>query len=150
MSSQENNEKEIELQLPFEKKRETIPHKDHLYLRVHKVNIDFNVEDQYKKILPVAFDMKGDDGLSVDWSEHSKPEETLSRANKPEQNGILSFNCGDVRKSPFSCEVIHDPIENINYAHSLVCGIPPRKPNGLEFRIQLRQICKWEIQCINK
>ncbi|OIV41195.1 hypothetical protein [Flavobacterium johnsoniae] len=123
-----------------------------VYMRINRAHIDFSQTDPIKKILPMAFDAKGDDGLSVDRAIFSSPEDTLNRARIPERNGVLSWNVGSIRQAPFNCDVVYDPvtIDGIeNKAHSLVKGVPPRKPTGLEFRIQLRQICTWEIECIS-
>lgn len=128
-----------------------IADEEDVYMRINRAHIDFSQTDPIKKILPMAFDAKGDDGLSVDRAIFSSAKETLNRARIPERNGVLSWNVGSIRQAPFNCEVVYDPvtIDGIeNKAHSLVKGVPPRKPTGLEFRIQLRQICTWEIECI--
>nr|WP_199000930.1 hypothetical protein [Flavobacterium sp. ASV13] len=130
-----------------------IPDSEDVFMRINRANIDFTQTDPLLKILPVAFDPKGDDGLSVDRSKFAEPIDTLNRARYPERNGVLSWNVGAVRNVPFSCEVIYDPVTlegEVNMAHSLVKGVPPRKPNGLEFRINLRQICSWRIECISE
>ncbi|WP_294958428.1 hypothetical protein [uncultured Flavobacterium sp.] len=124
-----------------------------VYMRINRANIDFTQTDPILKILPVAFDPKGNDGLSVDRSKFAEPKDTQNRGRFPERNGVLSWNVGAIRKVPFSCEVVYDPVtteEEVNLAHSLVKGVPPRKPNGLEFRINLRQICSWKIECPNE
>jgi hypothetical protein len=112
-----------------------------VFLRIHKVDLDLEEQDEKEKIKPTAFDKKGDDGLSVDWSEYSTPKDTRLRAKKPEDNGVLSFSVKSLREIPLA--VIHKP--TTNYAHSIIVGIPPRKPSDLGIRVRLRRICKWEI-----
>ena len=123
-----------------------IPDKDCLFLRIHRVNVDFNATSEDKSILLYAFDPKpkGTTGLSVDWSEHSSAEESLNRIKEPRNNGITSLNVEKVRAIPLS--VLHMPIQN-NFSHSEISEIPPRKPTDLGIRVKLRDIAKWEIKC---
>jgi hypothetical protein len=124
---------------------EIIPDDDKLYLRVHKTNLDLNVLDDTLKIKLVAFDQKGDDGLSVNWSKYSSKNDTIKMAKNPSDNGVVSFVVKLIRKIPL--RVIHNPINfpTLNQSHSLILDIPPRKPNDLGVRVKMRDICNWEI-----
>lgn len=126
---------------------EDIPNEDFVYVRVHRQNIDFTD----LTIRPVAFDQKGDDGLSCNWSEYSTPISTQQMALKnPHNNGVISFEVGVLRAIPFVLEVVHNPVENPipNQAHSLIRNMPPRKPNDLGFRSMLMDLFNWEIQLL--
>lgn len=123
---------------------EHIPDEDHIYMRIHKANIDASIVDDNEKILIGAFNIKGDDGLSVNWSKYSSPSETIKN---PDVNGVVSIGVRNIRD--VSLNVIHDPISTLtidNRAHSLIIGIPPKNPSKLATRIMLRDMCKWEIK----
>lgn len=123
-----------------------IPDEHHVFMRVHKQNIDFKETNPNRMIRPVAFDAKGDGGLSVDWSEYSTAQESLKRAKVPESNGIISMPVIGIRSSPLPLTVVHKP-EETNYSHSEIFGIPPRKPSDLGIRVKLMDLSKWEIIC---
>lgn len=123
-----------------------IPDGDLVYMRVHKVNLDFSKSNELPKIRPVAFDPKGEGGLSVDWSAHSSAKDTLERAKDPKKNGVLSMSVIGLRKVPLPLEVLHKPLES-NFSHSEVFGIPPRKPTDLGIRVKLMDLSNWEINC---
>jgi hypothetical protein len=123
-----------------------IPDEHHMYMRVHKQNIDFKETNLNRMIRPVAFDAKGEGGLSVDWSEYSSVKESLARAKVPESNGIISMPILGIRANPLPLKVIHKP-EDTNYSHCEIFGIPPRKPSDLGVRIKLMDLSKWEIIC---
>jgi hypothetical protein len=123
-----------------------IPDEHLVYMRVHKQNIDFKESNPNRMIRPVAFDPKGGEGLSVDWSKYSTAEATLQRAKTPESNGIISMPISGIRSNPFPLNVLHKP-EETNYSHSEIFGIPPRKPSDLGIRIKLMDLSKWEIIC---
>ena len=124
---------------------EFIPNEDLIYLRVHRQNIDF-IDNSIK---PVAFDLKGDDGLSCNWSKYSNPISTQQLSLKnPHNNAVISFEVGVLRSIPFVLTVTHDPLElpSPNRAHTLVTNMPPRKPNDLGFRSMLMDFFSWEIE----
>lgn len=128
---------------------EDIPNEHLIYLRVHRQNIDFSD----KSIRPVAFDLKGDDGLSCNWSKYSTPLSTQQQSLKnPHNNAVISFKVGIVRAIPFILEVIHNPIQppTPNQAHSLITNMPPRKPSDLGFRAMLMEVFSWEIELIGE
>lgn len=121
-----------------------IPDSDFLYMRIHKVNLDLTIDDPIKQIRPVAYDPKGGDGLSVDWSAFCSPLDTKNRAPNPNDNGVISMPVGEVRKIPLN--VIHSPDEERgNFAHSEILGIPPRKPSDMGIRVKLMDISSWVI-----
>ncbi|MEZ4837803.1 hypothetical protein [Flavobacterium sp.] len=123
---------------------EYIPDEDSVYLRIHKNNIDNSIENPNEKILIGAFNIKGDDGLSVNWSKYSNPFQTNKN---PQMNGVVSINVKNIRS--VSLDAKHDPIlteEIDNRAHSLIIGIPPKNPSKLATRIMLRDMCNWEIE----
>ncbi|MFY7667088.1 hypothetical protein [Flavobacterium sp.] len=123
-----------------------IPDEHLVYMRVHKQNIDFNATNPKRMIRPVAFDAKGEGGLSVDWSEYSTPLESLKRARIPENNGVISMSVSAIRSNPLPLAVIHRP-EPTNYSHSEIFGIPPRKPSDMGVRVKLMDLSTWEINC---
>nr|WP_294860554.1 hypothetical protein [uncultured Fluviicola sp.] len=117
-----------------------------VFMRVHKQNIDFTETNVKRMIRPVAFDAKGDGGLSVDWSEYSTPKESLERAKVPENNGIISMLVFGIRQTPLPLNLSHVP-EELNYSHSEIFGIPPRKPSDMGVRVKLMDLSNWEISC---
>lgn len=123
-----------------------IPDEHRVFMRVHKQNIDFKETNPNRMIRPVAFDVKGEGGLSVDWSEYSTAQESLERAKLPDSNGIISMPVIGIRSNPLPLTVIHKP-EETNYSHSEIYGIPPRKPSDLGIRVKLMDLSKWEIIC---
>lgn len=125
---------------------DNMPDEHLVYMRVHKQNIDFKATSPNKMIRPVAFDPKGEGGLSVDWSEYSTPDESLSRAKVPEKNGIISMPISGIRASPLPLTVLHKP-DKINYSHSEILGIPPRKPSDMGIRVKLMDLSNWVINC---
>ena len=128
---------------------EEIPNQDLLYYRIHKTKIDFDELDDNKKIKLLAFDPqpKGSTEMSTDWHKYSSALDAQNRARVPNDNGIVSFEVGTVRSSPFPLHVRHDPTltEHFkNRAHAVILSIPPRN-NDIGIRLKLRDICKWEI-----
>jgi len=117
-------------------------------LRVHKLNIDSR-ETGRNRLLPIAFQQKGDDGMSVDWLKYRSVEQSRNTTKVPDDNGVISLNVGDIVDCSIeSMEVIHDPqaIElNYNQAHSLVKSIPKKDPNKTAIRRFLWQNFDWEI-----
>lgn len=118
----------------------------YMFMRIHKVNIDFKETNPKKMISPVAFDAKGHGGLSVDWSEYSTPQETLERGKVPESNGVISMPVSGIRSTPLSLTIDHKPSKN-NFSHCEINGIPPRKPSDLGIRVKLMDLSNWEIVC---
>ncbi len=121
-----------------------------LYLRIHKNDLfpDQTLKGT-KKIMPGAFKPKEDENLSVDWSEHSTPHNSVKN---PEAHGVVSFLVQEVRNPIHSLQVLHNPlcppIHDIdNRAHSIIKGLPPKGPSKERMRIVLRDLCKWEIEC---
>lgn len=121
---------------------ELIPEKDSLYFRIHKKwyrDGNFNT---------AAFaDRQGQGGMSVDWCKYCRtPEECQQRAKDPQLNGVVNFNCGDVRRIP-PLTVVHLPIQNPpppeqpNRAHSEILG----DKEDPEVRVKLERIMHWEI-----
>ncbi len=123
---------------------EEIPDEDLLFLRVHKINVQNN------KLLPIAYKIKGEGGLSTDWSRYSTPQQSRERARIPSDNGVVSFEVKSVRKGEL--KVLHCPIEGDlelaitpNQAHSEIHGIPSHDPDKTKIRLLLGRIYKWEI-----
>ncbi len=120
---------------------EPIPDEDTLYFRVHKKwyrNGIFN---------PTAFvDKPGQGGMSVDWKQYcDTPQECQAHGRSPVQdNGVVSFNCGEVRHRPPPLTVEHmpvyDPPEERNRAHSEILG-----EKDEEAQVKLERIMHWEI-----
>jgi hypothetical protein len=111
--------------------KENINDEDSIFLRVHKVNIDFDIDDESKNIKPMAFDPKPTerDGLSVNWSKYADAKQTLQEVtllNKSIENyGVISLPVKSVRQIP-PLMVEHDPITFPidNQSHSLIINIP--------------------------
>ena len=118
-------------------------------LRVHKSKIDTR-ETGRARVLPIAFQQQGDDGMSVDWLKYRTCEESHNSTKIPADNGVISLNVGDIIDCPIdSLEVIHDPqaLElNYNQSHSLVKSIPKKDPNKTAVRRFLWQKFDWEIE----
>lgn len=118
-----------------------------LFMRVHKCNIFYL--NQKRIIRPVAFDAKGEGGLSVDWNKHSTASETLSRSKVSDDNGVISIPVAVVRNEPIPMKIEHVPVDG-NFSHSEIFGIPPRKPSDMGARVKLMDASKWEIYCVNE
>jgi hypothetical protein len=67
--------------------------------------------------------------MSTDWSKYSTPLESRSRAKKPEQNGIVRLNVGNLKQLKLT--IVHAPSKD-NRAHSLVKGV-----EDVEIRLKL-------------
>lgn len=97
----------------------------------------------------MAFDSKGEGGLSVNWCAYSSPEATKNESQRnPHANNVISMDVIKIRNLDSALEVKHKPI-NGNYSHSEIYNIPPRKPNGMKVRVQLMDIAKWVLECDN-
>lgn len=123
-----------------------IPDGDNVYMRVHHQNII--LENNIKVIRPVAFDPRGEGGLSVNWDRFSSPEMTQCGSPKPQANNVISMEVSKIRKLDSALDVKHIPLDD-NYSHSEIFNIPPRKPNGMKVRIQLMDISRWVLECDN-
>jgi hypothetical protein len=111
--------------------QEPIPDEDKLFMRVHR---------QWTRNgnpIPGAFQDHGG-GMSTNWAKYSTPEETLRRAPKPEENGVLKMQVGTVRAIP-NQTVEHTP-EITNRAHTDVFGMKDE-----EVRLKFTRICKWVV-----
>ena len=76
---------------------------------MHKSKIDTR-ETGRARVLPIAFQQQGDDGMSVDWLKYRTCEESHNSTKIPADNGVISLNVGDIIDCPIdSLEVIHDP-----------------------------------------
>jgi hypothetical protein len=115
--------------------REEIPDADALFMRVHRCFL------QYGEIIPGVFkdhgDRNGKGGMSTDWEKYSTPVATRNRARRPEDNGVISFNAGQVRAIS-GLTVNHSPdLESCNRAHTDIRG--EKTP---EVRLKLQRIFK--------
>ena len=82
------------------------------------------------------------DGLSVDWSQYSSPQDTRGRAtSNPQHNAVLLLVVGSVRSiSPLIVE--HAPVNDTdepNRAHSLIKNLPSSDPDLTEVRFKLHK-----------
>lgn len=116
---------------------EEIPNEDSLFYRLHKNYL------REGEIIPGAFQAKGGEGMSTDWSRYTNAEQSLNRSVSPENNGIISLNVREVRNIE-DLMVKHCPIEE-NQAHSEVYGIPEKGPFKTRIRASLLKIANWEI-----
>ena len=73
-------------------------------------------------------------GMSVDWHKYANPVDTKNRARKPQENAVIKFMVGHVRKIPKQT-VMHKPIDS-NQAHSEVIG----EKKDVEVRERFMQI----------
>ncbi len=113
-----------------------------LYYRVHKNFVRDN------EVIPVAFCERGKAdkrSISMDWESYSTPKESLARARKPLDNGIISFVAGQLRS--LSLAVIHSPdIILNNRAHTDVKGLDAKKPDEkTETRLKMCGLYSWEV-----
>jgi hypothetical protein len=125
---------------------EEIGNDQKLFYRIHQLNIDSEIDDPKLKIKPSAFDPQPKPNsveMSVNWEKYSTAEFTKNQARKPEKNGVLSFITKDVRNIPVNLNVSHKP--TANQSHSLIHDVVSEQ-NDPEIRMNLRTICKWEIQ----
>lgn len=122
--------------------KEQISNDAKLYLRISKAHVGDNNDINLQ-----AFKPHGDDGLSVNWDKYCTAEECLTITGKSSKtHGVGHFIVHEVRTTE-RLEVQHDPIDG-NYAHSLICGIPPEKPKEPynEMRKKLKRIFQiWDI-----
>jgi hypothetical protein len=99
--------------------REDIPAEDHLWMRVHKNDME------NEEIFPGAFRNRPKDtgGMSTDWDKYRTAEDTRNDGRVPPENyAVIRLNVGEVRKIPDQT-VVHTPdIERQNRAHTDVFG----------------------------
>ena len=108
---------------------ETIPDEDHLYMRVHRTQIDPDGEPY-----PHAFKNQPTetDGMSTDWDRHGNPASTQKGArHPPEEYAIIRLPVGATRAIPQQT-VVHEPLPS-NRAHTEVFG-PKKKPTEVRER----------------
>jgi len=113
--------------------KENIPDQALMFMRVHR-----NFLDDKGDPTPGVF-RNHNKGMSVDWNKYSTPKETLSRARKPAENGIIQMVARNIRQLP-SQTVEHSPLE-ANRAHSEVFG-----EKDTEVRLKFSRIFKWTIK----
>lgn len=107
-------------------KSEHIPGPDMLYYRVHIGRA------RKGRLTPTIFHEQGG-SMSADWDKYSTPSETLSRAKKPPENGVVTLCVGSVRE--IGLTVVHSPdVAHENRAHTDVNGLALKKT---EFRVKL-------------
>ncbi len=109
---------------------EEIPDDNKVFYRIHK---SFFREG---KLIPGAF-REIRDGMSADWEKYSTPADSICRAKKPEDNGIVSLLVGNMRKTDL--EVTHRPSEE-NRSHSIVKGREKRIQDDPEVRLKLMKM----------
>jgi hypothetical protein len=114
---------------------ENISDEDLVYYRVHKIYYNKG------KLQSGVFKEQGN-AMSVDWCKYSTPDDSISRAKIPEDNGIVSFVVGDLRS--LYLDVKHSPSKN-NRAHSDVKGRKKLIKSDSEIRFKLKRMAKWEI-----
>ena len=116
---------------------EFIPDSDRLYYRVnkkkyHQIKRSRRINRDHR--FPISLFSFGGCYLSSDWSKYSTPREAQGRAKIPEDNGIVEFKVGHVRREQH--KVYHTPCET-NHAHSAIFGIKPK------VQLTLQRIAKW-------
>lgn len=125
---------------------ENINNDQKLFYRIHILNIDTEIEDLKLKIKPSAFNPQPTPHsvqMSVNWEKYSSADDTKNSARKPEKNGVLSFLTEDIRNNPVNLNVSHQP--TTNQAHSIIHDVVSEQ-NDPEIRMNLRNICSWEIE----
>ncbi len=115
---------------------EEIHNDNKLFYRIHK---DYIIDG---KLTHGVFEEKGN-GMSTDWEKYSTPTDSVCRAKKPIDNGIVSFMVGDIRN--INLAVTHKPSEK-NRSHSIVKGKEKKIQQDTEVRFKLMKMLKWEIQ----
>jgi hypothetical protein len=105
---------------------EQVPDSDALYYRVH-------IHRARRGRLAPAIFHEQDGSMSMDWSKYSTPSDTLSRARKPPENGVVTLRVQSVRE--IGLAVVHSPdVVRRNRAHTDVNGLAENKT---EFRVRL-------------
>ena len=123
---------------------EEIPDVDRLYMRVHRQWF------KGSRVAPGFFQNRPDEAsgaMSTDWSKYATPEETRTRARRPELNAVIELVVGEVRAIPQQV-VRHAPIQDHpvlpdNRAHTDVAG--PKAIGDLEIQDNYARICRLVI-----
>ena len=106
---------------------EDIPDADRLFLRV-------NARQLTGGVLAPAIFREQNGSMSTDWEKYSTPQESQSRARRPDVTGIVALVAGGVRRIP-ELRVRHSPdVAHRNRAHTDVFGI--EQPHGLPPTVQ--------------
>ncbi len=120
---------------------ESIPDTDWLFRRVH-VHLLSNRQNQ-ENIPPIVF--WDHNGISVDWSKYSTPNESRQRAKDPSQNGIIQIGVQAIL-SFRSLSVVHAPIQE-NRAHANILGMHNcSKVDQTDIRKRLARIAQWALK----
>lgn len=119
---------------------------DRLFLRVHKNDCQLSKESH---IALHAFEPKGGDGLSVNWSKYcTTPEACMvkGRIRTRATHGVGHFRVRGVR-SIKTLEIEYAPSKEDN-SHTLITGVPPckRKADFLQIAQNLRKIFEWDFE----
>ncbi|MCI1741481.1 MAG: hypothetical protein LKI18_03730 [Prevotella sp.] len=119
---------------------------DRLFLRVYKADCQLK---QNSHIAPHAFEPKGGDGLSVNWSKYcTTPVACLSKGKIRTRatHGVGHFLVGGVR-SINTLKIKYAPSKE-DQSHTLIIGVPPckRKADFLEMAQKLRKIFEWDFE----
>lgn len=97
---------------------EEIPDEHHLYMRVHRTQLDPDGEP-----FPHVFKNQPTptDGMSTDWDKYSTPADTQRGGRKPaDEYSVIGLPVGATRKIPHQA-VTHEPLAE-NRAHTEVFG----------------------------
>ena len=100
--------------------KEEIPNDAAVFMRLPRKLIPNN------EVGPNVFREHGN-GMSVDWSKYSTPDETRKRARKsrPEDYAVIGMITGDIRTID-GLEVQHDPVQENSFDESGVAIEPNR------------------------
>jgi hypothetical protein len=121
---------------------ENIPDTDFLYMWANRTLLNQLGADSGE--IPPQIFREHQSAMSTFWNKYCTPEDAQNRAQKPNENGILELNVGQVRSIP-PLQVIHDPdIASQNRAHTNVKGIETKGLKS-EIRIKLSRIASWKI-----
>lgn len=115
--------------------KEEIPDSDRLFMRVHRIFV------QGRGLAPGVF-RDHETGMSTDWEKYATSRETLERARKPGDNGVISFVTGAVR-SIAELQVEHEPLYPDHRAHTEILG--QKSP---EVRLKLLRLTSWEVPLV--
>jgi len=121
--------------------QEQIPDEERLFMRVHKSLL---VDGE---LVPGVFrEQKG--SISTDWERYSTPQQSLARAAKPAENGIIALLTEGVRSVP-PLNVVHEPRPALNNrAHTNIYGLsqpPPEAKNERRLKL-LEMFHEWELR----
>ncbi|NQS96892.1 MAG: hypothetical protein HQ591_00405 [candidate division Zixibacteria bacterium] len=109
-----------------------------LYRRIHPIQWN----DKKNRPSSAAFKLSsGENGLSVDWSLYSTPQESQERAKNP-NSGIAELNVGKVL---FMNLIIDHKPEKCNYSHTLIRSETSRSQFNNKSSGKLRDIAETVI-----